>query len=613
MKLSSRILISFMATIGFLGGATAFFSYHLVEKYVVQRTQDQVIADLRTVDAMIKNPLERMETMFLMVRPDEDLDQFKKMAGLDYLYLVKAEELPRVRSGIVNRVMRTKTQTGGYRLVEKDELIDFGSKYQEQALIPVRMTPKATKSEKTVLDSAMSMEYAKPFFNDSGEVESVLYGGKIMNRYFQFIDDIVGAVFENKLYDNKPLGTLTIFLDDVRIATNVLDDRGQRAIGTRVSKEVYERVVVQGGSWFDRAFVVTDWYLTAYEPIRDIDGQIIGILYVGILEKPFKDLQARTFFAFAMMILAASVMAIFISWFLSRSLAKPMTEMVKTIRKIENGELESQVEVKTSLKEINELTRSFNEMAGKLAERERSLAVSNEKLTSLNKRYLDMIGFVSHELSGILNTAVFSVYSLSQEMLGEINLKQKQVLDTLAKSLDYLSTMVRNFLSLSRVEKGELALQKTPVYLNENIVEESLAAFKARVSERGMKIVNQIPAQLQVLADPDMIKIVVNNLVTNAIKYGVEKGSIIMSARVQEERVEVEFYNDGEPITDDEREKLFKRFSRLQNVQGKGKGTGLGLFITKEIIEAHRGRIWLETKPFGNAFVFTLEKGKMNS
>ena len=89
-------------------------------------------------------------------------------------------------------------------------------------------------------------------------------------------------------HEGRPVGTVTFFLDDVRVATNVMLDAGTRALGTRVSQEVKERVLDQGQRWADRAFVVNDWYISAYEPIVDINGNRVGILYAGYLEAPFR-------------------------------------------------------------------------------------------------------------------------------------------------------------------------------------------------------------------------------------------------------------------------------------------------------------------------------------
>ena len=155
--------------------------------------------------------------------------------------------------------------------------------------IEIKRTPKARPTDRQVVNSGMAKEYAVPVFDATGEIRAVLYGGRLINRDYTLVDRVRDMVFGKGTYKSKPVGTVTIFQDDVRISTNVQDEAGQRVIGTRVSDEVYEAVIRQGRTWHERAFVVTDWYKTAYEPIRTIHGDIIGILYVGILEQPFND------------------------------------------------------------------------------------------------------------------------------------------------------------------------------------------------------------------------------------------------------------------------------------------------------------------------------------
>jgi signal transduction histidine kinase len=100
---------------------------------------------------------------------------------------------------------------------------------------------------------------------------------------------------------------------------------------------------------------------------------------------------------------------------------------------------------------------------------------------------------------------------------------------------------------------------------------------------------------------------VVNNLLGNAIKYGEEKRPIRISALHLDAKVAVEVYNDGRPLTIDQQQKLFKRFSRLDSPEGKRvRGTGLGLFLCKEIVELHGGSIRSEPREKGNAFLFTI-------
>jgi len=583
--------------------------YYVVKTYIVGETQKQVDQDLKTIRSVYGKQLEKMEAVFALTRQDSSLEEVKKTLGLDYLYRVTPDEAPKAKSEIVREAFTSRKSVGGKRILEKDELLEMGKEFYEKARIEIQPTPKAHPHTGVVLEKAMGLECARPFTDPSGNVNEVLYGGKIVNRNFQLIDEISDTVFENKLYEGKPVGTVTIFLDDTRIATNVLNDKGERAIGTIVSDSVYRKVVEKGEKWLDRAFVVTDWYLTAYEPIRGIRGDILGIRYVGILEKPFVHMQRDLFVAFSTIIICIASIALAVAFLLAKFLTGSFLGVLHAAQRMSEGHLESRAKVHTVIREVRQLTESFNQMADKLAERERSLAVSNEKLKDLNQTYLDMIGFVSHELKGILYTSSINVYTLGQEMVGALNAKQKEIVAALGRGLDYLSAMVRNFLSLSRIEKGELEVVKTELLLKENIFDEVIETFEKPATEKKIQILNKLPAQTRVRADDDLIKIVGNNLITNAIKYGLEGGTVIVSARDKDRILEVEIYNDGAPIKPEDAEKLFKRFSRLPGEAQKQKGTGLGLFITKEILSAHGGEIRLETKPFGNSFIFTIEKG----
>ena len=160
----------------------------------------------------------------------------------------------------------------------------MGENFYKKAKIKLIPTEHARPVAEKTLEKAMAMEYAAPITDKEGNIKGVIYCGKFINKNADLINKIHESIFEDETFEGKPIGTVTIFLDDVRIATNVLDKKENRAEGTRVSQEVYEEVVVKGNYWLARAFVVDSWYIAAYEPIKDIEGNIIGILYTGYLE-----------------------------------------------------------------------------------------------------------------------------------------------------------------------------------------------------------------------------------------------------------------------------------------------------------------------------------------
>jgi two-component system NtrC family sensor kinase len=135
----------------------------------------------------------------------------------------------------------------------------------------------------------------RPGGDDAGKILGVLYGGTLLNRNYQIVTR--SATFSRREIQGEALHG-TIFQGGLRISTNVSNESGERAVGTGVSEEVYEAVIRKGQSWLARTFVVRDWYITAYEPIRDLNGKIIGMLYVGMLEAPYIDLQNKVVYSF---------------------------------------------------------------------------------------------------------------------------------------------------------------------------------------------------------------------------------------------------------------------------------------------------------------------------
>ena len=605
--LKSNILFSFIIVILALGASIAILGFYVINNDIIKRAQNQVKNDLNVAHLVYNNELDIMQRSFSVIRSLSDPDERRGRLGLDYFYVLDKADAAKAGSEIVKEAFRGKS-TGGTRLIPKDELLEMRRGLFERIKIEIKPTPKAKPSDKKEIDDALVIEYAKPILDADGKISNVIYGGKILNRNFSLVDKIKDYVYGDKIYDSKPIGTVTIFLDDTRVTTNVMDKGNQRAIGTRVSQIVYDNVVGKGMPWLDRAFVVTDWYLTAYEPIRNINGKIIGILYVGILEKPFNDLRRNIFFVFTAIILLGVILAVVLSFILEERIVKPFTGMIEGAGHLSAGDLNYRVKTETQVTELNELEQSFNRMAEKLSERDKNLKEINEKLTMLNKSYLDLLGFVSHELKGILGSIVMNVYSLKEGFLGALNKKQAKAINSTARILDHFETMVKNYLDFSRIEKGELEVKKSNVDLNEEIIKPALAHFEKQILERRIDVSVNVPSGIKLNADKNLLVIVCDNLLGNAVKYNTDPGKIVIAAEEESGRVKVSFYNTGTPIRDEEKNMLFKKFSRLSGSE-KIRGTGIGLFITKEIVEKHGGSIWVERQADGNKFIFTIVKG----
>jgi signal transduction histidine kinase len=582
---------------------------YILKKEIFTRTQRQIERSLDSARTFYLDEINRIGFLLQAADLDGSADPLKETLKVDYLRRLPIEQAMIADSAIVRRSAAERQPLGGTRIISQNELMAIGVGNQKTVQIPIQDTPKARPSTRKVLESVMAKEYVLPIRDSEGHTTEVVYAGRFINRDYVLVDRIRKLVFGDELYHDKPIGTVTVFQDDVRVSTNVLTADGKRAIGTRVSDEVYHEVVENGNRWLDRAFVVTDWYKTAYEPIRDINGTIIGILYVGTLEEPFNDMLAGILLAFVLVILLASGLGLVLSVYLAGSIVNPITHLTEATYKVACGELGQAVQADASIRELKHLAESFNDMSVRLKEREVALKANSEKMTELNKSYMDLLGFVAHELKGLLASAVINAYSLRDGYLGMINFKQKKAVDSICRNLDYLDATVRKFLNLSRIERGNLEINKTQFSLSQDVFEVSIQAFSKLQRTRKMVIDNQIDPSLMICADKDLMQIVANNLVNNAIKYGTDSGQIFLTSRDKGEFVTIEVYNDSRPITEEMKDQLFKKFSRLDVPEKKTvKGSGLGLYITKQIVEAHGGSIRVEPRDKGNSFIFAIRK-----
>jgi two-component system NtrC family sensor kinase len=607
--LKSRILLSMFAIIGVLSVSIAMLGFYVIKADIMDRAQRKVMDNLKAARSFYLGEIERIENAFKLVNFNKDIAVLRKEMNLHYLQAVPAVDIGANPSEIVKAAFDTRQGAGGTRIMTVAELARIDAALVDVTNIQIRPTPKALPTDKKQLDAVMVKEYAMPMLDSRGRVEKVYYGGRIINRDYELVDKIRLLVFGSELYNSKPVGTVTIFQDDTRVSTNVLDEAGNRAVGTRVSAEVYKQVVEKGNIWDDRAFVVNAWYKTAYEPISDIHGHTIGILYVGTVAEPFDAMVRQITFAFMAIVAVATALAMILSFILADGISRPLTQMLKATQKLSSGDLGYAVAEKTGVAELDNLADAFNDMSKKLNEREQSLKISHQQIADANKNYIDLIGFVSHELKGILASAIMNAYAVRDGFLGMVNFKQRKALDSITRNLDYLEATVGKFLNLGRIEKGELSVSKTELNLRKDIFDVSVDALKPVAARKNITIDNEVDTDLRVNADHDLMQVAANNLINNAIKYGNQDGRILIKSSANGTSVRIEVYNDSTPISPEQKERLFRKFSRLENAQTKKiKGTGLGLYITRQIIEKHGGRIWVEPREKGNSFIFQIER-----
>jgi two-component system NtrC family sensor kinase len=533
----------------------------------------------------------------------EKLERIRQDQGMDVLNLLAPDGTVILRTRypynagdnlesdpIVERVMAEQRSSSG-NVIFSQERLDIAGEGLVGRALAIGQEPRG-----------MFAGAAVPVMRD-GQMTGILEMGVLLNGAVDEVDRIRDAVFENETYKGKPVGTATIFMGDLRISTNVLDNQGRRAVGTRVSREVAEQVLENGEPWTGRAYVVDTWYLSQYDPIRNPHGEIIGMLYVGELEQKYLDLRRRAVAMFLSVVLAGMLVAFLTFFFLTRGVVRPVGELSRATHRLSRGELAYRVEIERN-DELGELASSFNTMAERLEvqrreieQNQRRLKELNDELRTTNRNYMEMLGFVSHELKNPLSSAMLSLHTVKDGYLGELTEAQESSLASVAQSLEYFQDMIKNYLDLSRLEKGEIQVHKQEIALYRQVIEPVLESLGQSLEDREMHVVNDISEDLRVYADGNLLRIVYDNLLSNAIKYGREGGRIELDARRGEDGIALSVFNEGQGIPADGMPKLFKKFSRLDSPEySKKKGTGLGLFICREIVEKHGGRIWADSE-----------------
>lgn len=487
VSIKTRILLSFLTLILVLSVPIAVLGYRVIKKDIIESAERKVLNDLMVAEMVYTGEIERIGQALRLASPDEDVHALRDRLNLHYLRRVERSELDGLASEIVKAAVQEGKPVGGTRIVSPQELAAMEGDVPGRVAIEIKRTPKARPTDRQVVNSGMAKEYAVPVFDKTGEIRAVLYGGRIINRDYTLVDRVRDMVFGKGTYNSKPVGTVTIFQDDVRISTNVQDEAGRRAIGTRVSDEVYEAVIEQGRTWHERAFVVTDWYKTAYEPIRSIQGDIIGILYVGILEQPFNDMARRIFMWFLLVVGGVTVMAVLLSFVLAAAVSRPLTQVVHASECLAAGDWGCRITANTSIKEIDSMAEAFNAMALGLKDRQECLRISNEKLAASNKSYIDLIGFVAHELKGVLASAAPNAYAVRDGYLGLVDFKQTRAMDSVTRNLDYLDATVKEFLNLGRIERGELPVNTTGLNFKKDVFDASITSLAAMASKKGCR------------------------------------------------------------------------------------------------------------------------------
>jgi two-component system, sensor histidine kinase and response regulator len=221
-------------------------------------------------------------------------------------------------------------------------------------------------------------------------------------------------------------------------------------------------------------------------------------------------------------------------------------------------------------------------------------------------RMLDLMAIVSHELKSPLATVQTTAETLYRGYFGKLDPAQQKIVATILRNCEYLEDVIRSYIDLSKMEIDDLDAFRKDIRLGADVVRPVIEVPEIKANLKGMAVEADLDGDAAVTGDPELLKIVVRNLVNNAIKYGRDGTPVRIRIELRGGEAVLSVRNEGVGISaEDLRGRLFKRFERLKQKGTEGvKGSGLGLYICRKIVEKHRGRIWAESEPGQGAEFF---------
>lgn len=559
---------------------------------------------------------------------EELLEQSRKEIGLDFLYLMDAagtviaaspafKGKPKSDWPIIASALSGETPSAGIDIFSNEELATISPELAERARLDLVRTPNAVPTDRSTENHGMVVHAASRAVAPGG-APAALVGGILLNQNLEFIDTINDLVYRAASLPEGSQGTATLFLDDVRISTNVRLFEGRRALGTRVSAAVRSAVMDEGRTWLDSAFVVNDWYISAYEPLVDSYGKRVGMLYVGFLQKPFSDAKYETLLiiALAFIVITATTVPIFLRW--AQSIFMPLERVTATIAEVENGNLSARTKLRASGDEIGRVAfhldtlldqlqerdrqlREWNdELNTRVRERTRDLELANLKLEATTKQLImseklaaigEITAGVAHEINNPIAVMQGNL-DVIRNAIGADADKAKVEFRLIDEQIHRVSQIVTKLLQFARPEEYAGYVER---HAPGSVVLDCLPLVKHLLNKTEIEVIREDQASRLVLMNRNELQQVLINLIVNAIHAMPEGGTLTLRSFDAERDgaagIAIEVSDTGIGIGTDMLEKVFDPFFTSK----RREGTGLGLSISQTLVKRQNGQIMVES------------------
>ncbi|MDB5900435.1 MAG: putative histidine kinase, classic [Ramlibacter sp.] len=459
--------------------------------------------------------------------------------------------------------------------------------------------------------------------SDRGRRLTTVTGGILLNQNLELVDRINSIVYPEGALPLGSRGTTTLFMDDVRVSTNVRLFPNERAVGTHASPDVRQAVLMQGRTWLDRAYVVDAWYVSGYKPLLDVTGRRAGMLYVGYLEEPFRLAKWGILGLTGLIFLGGTLLTLFVSLRWAGTIFRPVERMNEVIRQVEQGARTARVGPIQNQDEIGRLAGQFDqlldkvednratlerwahELEGKVATRARELASTSRSLHEAQRQLvqsekLAAIGQVTAAMAHEINNPIAVMQGnldLVRELLQEKTEIVAPELKLLDEQVERIRTMVSHLLRSARPSEYAGYVEALDAGA---VMEESLVLSQHLLTSR-VRIVRDYQATQRVEFNRQELQQLLVNLISNAVQAMPDGGCLTLRTcdwcgEGYRRGAIAEVQDTGTGIAPDIREQLF-----LPLFTTRRDGNGLGLWISLSLVERYGGSIDVENAEEGGA------------
>ncbi|MCA0919401.1 cache domain-containing protein [Pseudooceanicola nanhaiensis] len=618
-----------------LGSAMIRWSGRIDDILITKVNGDLTIAE-QYLGRLIEGSGERLDAIAQSVALHNALDDpeaftalleaEKRRLSLDFLYVTDGSRTARgfaPRDWPVVRAALNGEARSAVDVLPAPSLEALAPGLARRAAIPMVPTRNAVPTDRPVEDRGMVVHSAAPVAMPGGRM-GALVGGRLLNRNLDFIDTINALVYRDRSLPEGSQGTATLFLDDVRVSTNVRLFENVRALGTRVSAEVRERVLGEGQVWRDRAFVVNDWYISAYQPITDSFGERVGMLYVGFLEAPFLQAKANSVLTVTVLFLliAALSVPIFLQW--AGRIFRPLERMTQTMARVEAGEMEARNGPQDDSGEIAQVAGHLDDLLDQVQERDRQLRdwaesleqkvedrtrdlrAANEKLEQTTERLIlseklaavgEITASVAHEINNPI-AVIQGNLDVARALLDDHADAVKTEFDLIDDQVYRIGAIVSKLLQFAKPEDYSGAAN---AIRPDEVVRDCLVLTRHQTESAGVELRTALESTRRVLIARTELQQIMVNLILNAVHAMPEGGVLSLGVTEAPGGVEITVEDTGTGMEAETMQRIFHPFFTTKQAQG----TGLGLSISQTLVSRAGGRIEVDSTP-GTGSRFTI-------